>query len=237
MNLMGVSIPKDVEVMLSGIMGIVTFDIPGLNVVSIFGEKSLPNSTVVFRNDTHLDKQKEHLYTNLEKLGYESHFMTVNMGSMYLIMLTTISCLILIGLFTPLKHVKVVSKARNYLINFFCWNFVIRLLVEATLELTITILLNKDFMTIHTSGFFEPVDYLMSVLTSVLLILMITMSVYFYWYNRSKLDDPVFIATWGDFYTGLSSHKKSALNYNRLFMLRRVLIAITLHYFFRHIWL
>ena len=190
MELMGVSIPKNVEALLSGIMGIVTFDVPGLDAVSIFGEKILPNSTVVFWNDTHLDTQKEQLQTSLEKLGYESHFMTVNMGSMYLIMLTTISCLILIGLLTPLKHVKLVSKVRNYLINFFCWNFVIRLLVEASLELTITILLNKDFITIYTSGFFEPVDYFMSVFTSVLLICMITLSVPFYWYNRYKLEDP-----------------------------------------------
>ena len=218
-------------------MGVVTFDIPGVNAVTIFGEKSLPNSTLVFWNETNFDTQKEDLHTNLGELSYESHFMTVNMGSMYLIMLITVSCLILIGLLTPLKHVKLVSKVRNYLINFFCWNFIIRLLIEASLELTITILLNTEFITIYTSGFLEPLDYFMSVLISILLICGITMGVPFYQYHRSKLDDPKFQARWGDFYSGLSSHKNSALNYNRIFMLRRIVTAFTLRYLYRHIWL
>jgi len=159
------------------------------------------------------------------------------MGTNYVVMMVATLCLIIIVFSYPVKNVKIISRVRNYLIDFFCWNFLLRLFIETSMELTFSLLLNKDFIYLPASGFFESLDYVFSILMAVLLFGMATLSVHFYSYNKEKLDDEDFKKWYGDFYDGLKSHTIASLNYNRLFILRRIVIAINSYYFLHSLWL
>jgi hypothetical protein len=70
------------------------------------------------------------------------------MGSIYIFMLLTIIGLILIVLLSVIsKSVKIAQKAQSFLINFLCWNWVIRLIIQACLELSFAVILNKPFIS------------------------------------------------------------------------------------------
>ena len=89
-----------------------------------------------------------------------------------------------------------------------CWNFILRLLLQASLEISFAVLLNIPFlenMFISTS-IIEFTDYLMTVLLALCLVAMPFGIVLFYGLlNFNKLDTPSFKQTYGSIYEGLKS--------------------------------
>ena len=89
------------EVFVDTLAGVVTFDIPFLNVGYLVGK--LPNDTEVFVEEEGYGALKE----RLDPLGYGSHYMANVMGSIYIFMLATIIGLFLIILLTVTRFRKV----------------------------------------------------------------------------------------------------------------------------------
>merc|ERR1719246_404261 len=102
----------------------------------MFGEDSLPESNIIFDDFNLTDKANEAEYNltqRLTPLGYGSHYISNIMGSIYIFMLATIIGLFLILLFSVFRFGR---RFQKKLENFFLWNWVIRLVMEACLELS-----------------------------------------------------------------------------------------------------
>jgi len=92
-------------------------------------------------------------------------------------------------------------------------------------------------MFISTS-IIEFTDYLMTVLLAVILVAMPFGIILFYGLlNFNKLDNPTFKQTYGSIYEGLKSTEYSSLAFNIVFVLRRILLAVTCLYLENSIWL
>lgn len=182
-----INIPNRAMILVSAVMSIATFDIPYLSVPDIFGDV-LPDEETLFHeanNDT-----SPVLIENLNSIGYESHYMAPSMGSVYIFMLGTVFGLILIVILQPIKgcHPRL-EKIQNWLKTFFLWNWVIRLILEAALELSFVVILQYDFLSNlkNAGGFFEGVDYLMTYLVIFGLIFLPCFILVFYCKNFDKL--------------------------------------------------
>ena len=92
--------PESTMNLFSELIKIATFDLPYVNVEEIFGEKSLPESDKIFMHDTDEDVDEDFELV-LQHLGYESHYMAVIMGSIYIFMLGAFIGLILIVFLYP----------------------------------------------------------------------------------------------------------------------------------------
>jgi len=142
MPIFDVKVPENAQVLISGLTDVATFDLPYINVVSIFGEKYFPNI-----NDTFIDEDgKEELIKRLEPVGYDSHYLAKILGSIYIFMLLTVVCLIIIVILEPIKKsVGIARKIQQKLIDFFCWNFIMRLLIETCIEIQFAIQLKRPY--------------------------------------------------------------------------------------------
>ena len=146
--LFNVKFPESATTITAALIDVATFDIPYFDVISIFGEKNLRNHTEIFKKDIFADNDadKSHLELELDHLGYSSHYLSVCLGSVYLTMVGSILLLILIVLLYPLKNVRQALFVQNKLKSWLCWNFIIRLLLQASLEISFAVLLNIPFM-------------------------------------------------------------------------------------------
>ena len=124
MPIFDVHVPDNSKIVLTTLVDIATFDMPHVNIVSFFGKKALPNSDATFMDS----KDNKRLAERLAIIGYESHYLAVIMGSIYIFMLLTIIGLITILLLSVIPN-HVTRKITRKLIDFFCWNFVMRLII------------------------------------------------------------------------------------------------------------
>jgi len=144
MPIFNVKVPDTAQLLVEKLVDVATFDLPGINVEALFGSEVLPDSNVTF----YYPEGKKDLTRRLIPVGYGSHYIANVMGSIYIFMLLTIIGLILIVLLSVIsKSVKIAQKAQSFLINFLCWNWVIRLIIQASLELSFAVILNKPFIS------------------------------------------------------------------------------------------
>ena len=205
----------------------------------MFGEDSLPESNIIFDDFNLTDKANEAEYNltqRLTPLGYGSHYISNIMGSIYIFMLATIIGLFLILLFSVFRFGR---RFQKKLENFFLWNWVIRLVMEACLELSFAIILNWPFLPYMTTAttFFQTIDYLITIIVAILLGALPLFIVVFYCGNFRKLGDEDFEGRWGSVYEGMKTCERASLAYNVIFVLRRMLLAATCLFLYKSLWL
>ena len=97
------------------------------------------------------------------------------MGSVYLIMLFTLINLALYAIMRPLRNTHgCILKCRKKIKKNFMWNLVIRLIMETALELSFCCFLNFPYFyrMLKPEGFFEMLDYLMTILVTLAIVIM-----------------------------------------------------------------
>ena len=143
MRIFNVAFPANANLVTTNIINVATFDIPFVEVdflLSPFGKLS--------SEDTSIDPTEEgttELRDALNELGYSSHYMGRIMGSVYIIIMLTTLALILMLCLAPIKSkVNRASSMYNYLRKALLWNYLIRLVFEACIELTFVMILSKS---------------------------------------------------------------------------------------------
>jgi hypothetical protein len=157
MPLFGVRIPDTAMGLVKQLMSVATFDIPGCSMEEIFGPDYWADSSEVFYNTTDNVKNGRNItdfLESLDELGYSSHYMAFPMGSIYLIIIFNVVVLLILLLMKPLRRCCLDSqgavhrgKCNKKLKKLIFWNGIIRLCLEACLELTFCVLLNAPFFT------------------------------------------------------------------------------------------
>ena len=163
-----------------------TFDFPYINVQDIFGENQLRNSEEIM----HDDKENADLLSDLSEIGYESHYMTVPLGSMYLLLVIITVVFVLISILTVVLKIPNVPtclfKVQQKLKKRFLWDLPLRTFIEAALELSFCCMLNIPYLHklfLKDILFFEALDYAMSV---VCIITVLTLPVFIaIFYNKN----------------------------------------------------
>jgi len=100
--LFNVDMSEEVMEWTSLLIEIATFEIPKINMVTFFGDKSLSGIEQVFKDQ----KDKAALISKLDKLGYSSHYFSVSMSSTYIVIIACLFGLFLIFLLPLLKSVR-----------------------------------------------------------------------------------------------------------------------------------
>jgi len=104
--LFNIFFPEDAMAVMAAIIQIAVFDIPYVEMKYVFGEESYRDADVIFMEDPaqldydyihgnfSKDEVMDHLFEKLNDLDYESHYLSRNMGSLFLL-----SVLLILGLF------------------------------------------------------------------------------------------------------------------------------------------
>jgi hypothetical protein len=109
--------------------------------------------------------------------------------------------------------------------KFFCWNWCIRLIIEAAMELSFCVFLNLTYTTWDGSTVAMKINYVISCFYGVCLVLIVPFIIIFYSYNFKKLKDEEFEEKWGAPYEGLRVESKWALLFPVSFVVRRGVFA------------
>lgn len=105
----------------------------------------------------------------------------------------------------PLKKYTRVKKFRDRIKKDIMWNFVIRLIMETALELSFCCLLNIPYLyrIALFEGFFEILDYFMTILISIMIAIMPFWIAIFYIRNFEVWGTEKFESKFGAPYEGL----------------------------------
>ena len=119
------------------------------------------------------------------------------------------------------------------------WNFVIRLIMETALELSFCCFLNFPYLyrMLNPEGFFEILDYLMTLFVIVLIVIMPFWIAYFYNKHFKVLGDEEFENKYGAPYEGLYTNKRWSIANSIIFILRRIILAATCLYLGEYLFL
>jgi hypothetical protein len=132
------------------------------------------------------------LIKNLNPIGYSSHYMAPSMGSLYIVMVYNLGQFIFLFLTYPFRksHHRL-FKYRLRIKEGLMWNFVIRLLMETALELSFCCFLNFPYFykIPEVSGFFEGLDYFMTILIGIMILVFPFFVAIFYNYNYEKMGE------------------------------------------------
>jgi len=162
------------------------------------------------------------------------------MGSVYIIMMITIVFLLVILLMIPLRPLGwCVRSVHDRLKAFFLWNFVIRLVFEACLELTFAVIIDLPFAwkgIREVENWLEGFDFALAMVLTVVVVLLPFFILYFYCKNFEKLGDEKFAGNFGSVYEGLHL-KRSALFYPIFFIVRRASLALVALFYEDFVWL
>lgn len=188
------------------------------------------------------DKGKLMLLESLGNLGYESHYMAVTMGSIYIFMLVTVVGFILMPFTTLLRRLHPrIAKFDHQLKAFFLWNWCIRLILEAALELSFTCMLNWYFLgnIANPKTTFEMIDYSITIIVTISLIALPFFIAIFYNVYWAKVEegDEEFEEKFGAVYDGLKTDSRWILFHSINFMLRRALLSYTCLFLSNSLWL
>jgi hypothetical protein len=158
--------------------------------------------------------------------------MAYSMGSMYIIMLVNFVQLILYVIILPLRKYARINKCRKKIKKDIMWNFVIRLIMETALELSFCCFLNFPYFyrIANFEGFFEILDYFMTIVISLMIAIMPFWIAIFYIRNFEDWGTEKFEEKYGAPYEGLFTDKRWSIANSIIFMLRRVILAATCLY-------
>jgi hypothetical protein len=107
------------------------------------------------------------------------------------------------------------------------WNFVIRLLIEAAMEIAFGTYLQLKYGQFNFKLFGSWFNYISTVILGGALLLLPIFIVIFYTRNFHLLADEEFEAKYGAIYEGLQKTKKSVLFYPVFFIFKRISFAVS----------
>ena len=221
-----VKLPESTHRVVEILLGIATFDIPYINLVDMFGSQlELPED----HDFTHGNSE---LVENLDSLDFSSRLASANLGSVFIALLISpiiYGLTFLLGLIKKTTKNHSVHKLHAWLEAKFMWNWLIRLTLEASLELTMSAVmaLSVSFEE-RESLWIETADYVFSCFILVWILAYIIFVVYFYPRNCDILKYQVFKDVYGSTYEGLRPTMTS-LGYPIIFIVRRALfVAVAL---------
>lgn len=167
--------------------------------------------------------------TRLEEFDYDSMFLTVNLGSVFVIIfLVTVGLFsILLGnfmnSFLPACFKNINKKLEKHLI----WNFCIRLILETAIETIISTILNLKFGRFSTQlPFGDFVNRMYAYFFAAIYLTSPVTIPAFYCYNYKYLSEESFVAKWGSLYEGLRIDSRAPLAYAVIFLLKRIFFAL-----------
>jgi hypothetical protein len=136
--------------------------------------------------------QYEGLTERLGMVDYESHYMAPVMGSMYLIMLFNFGQFIFLFISKPFRkcHHRF-FKFRERVKKGLMWNWILRLLMETSLELVFCCLLNFPYLAniADVKGFFEGLDYFMTIFIGLMIVVFPVWVAIFYNVNYDRMGE------------------------------------------------
>ena len=91
-------------------------------------------------------------------------------------------------------------------------------------------------MTTATT-FFQVIDYLITIIVAIMLGALPIFIIVFYCRNFSRLGNETFENKWGSVYEGMKTCERSSIAYNVIFVIRRMLLAATCMFLYKHLWL
>ena len=79
--------------------------------------------------------EKQYQIDGFSSLGFESSYQSRTLGTAFLVYLMVSLGFVFIIALTPFSNIRYVGNARNKLINYLCWNKVLRIIMQTSLEL------------------------------------------------------------------------------------------------------
>ena len=160
------------------------------------------------------------------KMGYKSESSIENLGSMFMYFGGSLCLLGFVLLIRFLKNrSQFINKVYTYLAKIIFWNLILRMFLEGYIEYAITSLINIYKLEWDTrSNSFSSV---FSIVIFTLIFIFPFIVWYILWKNSAeKLLEQESIDSFGSTYMELRNDSKSALLYNVIYMLRRLLFCI-----------
>ena len=102
------------------------------------------------------------------------------MGTLYVVTLATLLVLTLILVTLPFKCFNCCNRFNLWMRNKLLWNFVIRLILEESLETMYAVSLTFKYSSLNISYFGSAVDYIVSIILIVATISLLFFMVIFY---------------------------------------------------------
>lgn len=153
------------------------YDIPKLNIELFDKQEILKIDGEIYpdlNSQNDMDQRLLQLKTSLENLSYESAYIGVNLGSKYLLMLAIVFCLLLLSiLHFILKFNKILVKLHNLIYKTLIWSFIIRLIMEALLEVSISLIIKYQHKKEYFNHLLQTFDLMISVLLIVSILALI----------------------------------------------------------------
>lgn len=216
---MNIAFPSNAFLVIDKISMVASFDIPNVSLGKI------PRFFPLIENTEELlgGEDQANLRSSFNLLGYDSANMSDTLGSLYIIILLTGLGLLLTLILLPFKRIACCKKVNGKLKKFLHWNFVIRLIIEGSMDLTFTAYFNLKYANFSVRYYGSFVNYILAIMFGILLISTPIFIIVFYGINFRKLHDKKFEKRYGAAYEGLRLKSRSALVYNSYFVMSRCL--------------
>ena len=168
----------------------------------------------------------------LGSLGITSVLVTVNLGSMFLIIFYTVLGLLLSYLMLPfVKCFGFLKKQKDKLDTKFKWNWTIRVILEGAMDLSFACFLTYRF--IRPGDFLSNFNLAFAYVLGVATIVFPGFLLIFYCRNFKRMRDPddeEFHETYGAPYEGLKIDQRSSIFYPFWLIVRRILFMIVVFF-------
>lgn len=209
---------------------VATFDIPYVEMGTIDMVFTLPEE-----EDEILPEEKMmNIKFGLDKLGYGSPYLSNNLGSVFVIVLITSFLLLLSILLTPCRFERA-QNFKAYIDRKLKWNFVIRLVIEAYLELAFSVYFNLKYTGCNFNYIGSWVNYFFACLFAALIVAAPFFILGFYHYHFIAFSEEEFEEKYGSVYEGLKREKRSVIVYMTYFVIRRGTFAITSVFLYEYV--
>ena len=214
-----VEFPSNAMVVVKKILLVATFDIPYVTMESLPKVFPLPtDDDILIRDD------QQNIKASFDELGYGSAYSSNNLGSVYILALIIGFGLILSVLLSCCTRFTFARWLHTKIKNALYWNFVIRFILEAALEISFCAYFNFYYGEFKIRIFGSWFNYVsMGIMTSCLVLLPFFILDFYLATNFYKIDSEDFEAKYGSVYEGLKKDKKLSLIYPVYFIIRRML--------------
>ena len=198
---------------------IATFELPYFNYGALKGYWRIQKVQV-------LNDMPPNLVSNMFQLGYNDNNISETLGTVYVINHLTILGLIIILITLPFKRFKCCKRFNRWMLIKMQWNFVIRLILEQTLETLFSVVLTLKYSRFTTSAFGSAIDYIFSIMFAALIGILPFFMVIFYLKYFSDWQNNEFDQKYGAPLDGLKKGHKSSLFFSIYFVIRRSLFCL-----------
>ena len=202
-----------------------TFDIPGVKVSTLLGKKLFPLEQNKGVPEPEIPSP---LSGNLATIDIESVHLSANTGSLLVYMLVTTLILLLIPILSVMRPIfpKIILKAYNHVKESVMWNWTLRLMLESSLDLSFTVLVNLEYGDFIDQPFGAKANFAMSVFLFGFYLVFPFFLVFFYLHRFKDFHNKEFVDTYGTTLEGLHNLDKSVILYPISFVLRRLIFGI-----------